>query len=139
MKQIWYQAKGIFTTGAPPKYLIPRKNSLFFKHGVFQLVVPIFSAKMKSSLQPNRPTVSRYSQSKFFVGIFFIDTENGEEQIKRVGGCLTRLSSKNESKMQKYSLAFRKLPRVDAMTLPIGLPAGSLSPVEIGPNPKYRN
>ena len=77
--------------------------------------------------------------NKLFVGIFFFDTENGEEQIKRVGGCLTRLSSKNESKMQKYSLAFRKLPRVDAMTLPIGLPAGSLSPVEIGPNPKYRN
>ena len=41
--------------------------------------------------------------------------------------------------MHQYFVAFRKLPRVDAMTLPIGLPAGSLSPVEIGPNPKYRN
>ena len=34
---------------------------------------------------------------------------------------------------------FLMLPRVDAMMLPIGLPAGSFPPVEIVPNDMYRN
>ena len=55
--------------------------------GVFLLVRPIFSTKMKNELQPTRTTLSRNFQckkaSRWLSKFFHFGTENREEQLKK--------------------------------------------------------